>query len=85
MIAIHTKFIPPTNNRGSRIKAFTSSGFTVTVPYDHGFSHEMVHFEAVKALIKKHNLNWDILNMRYGDSADKKGYVFVFNNSIVGA
>jgi hypothetical protein len=45
----------------------------------------MVHFEAVKALVKKHDLDWDISAMCYGDSADGHGYVFVFANSIVGA
>jgi hypothetical protein len=85
MQAIHTKFLPATNRTGSRIKAYTTSGFTATVPYDHSLSYEMVHFEAVKALVKKHDLDWDISSMCYGDSADGHGYVFVFANSIVGS
>jgi hypothetical protein len=83
MIAIHTKFLPATDRTGSRIKAYTTSGFTATVPYDYSLSDEMVHFEAVKALVKKHGLDWDLSDMRYGDSADGRGYVFVFANSIV--
>ena len=85
MIAIHTKYIPATNTRGSRIKAYTACGFNATVSYDHSLVYEMVHFEAVKALVKKHDLDWDISDMRYGDSADGHGYVFVFANSVVGA
>ena len=84
MIAIHTKFISPTNTRGARIKAYTCSGFTATIPYPYDKSYEVVHFEAVKELIKKNNLDWDLSDMRYGDSADGKGYVFCFNHSIVG-
>jgi len=84
MIAIHTKFLPGTNRTDSRIKAYTNSGFTATVPYVNSLSNEMVHFEAVKALVKKHDLEWDLSAMCYGDSADGRGYVFVFANSIVG-
>lgn len=83
MIAIHTKYIGPTNTRGARIKAFTASGFTASIPYPYDKSYEAVHFEAVKELVKKHGLEWDISNMCYGDSADGKGYVFCFANSKV--
>lgn len=85
MIAIHTKYIGPTNTRGSRIKAYTRSGFSATIPYPHELSYERCHFEAVKALVKKHNLDWNLDNMRFGDSADGKGYVFCFDHSIVEA
>ena len=88
MIAIHTKFLPATNTTGSRIKAYTPSwgdrkGFTATVPYNHALSGHLVHFEAVKELIRKNNLNWSTDGMRYGDSADGKGFTFCFDNSRV--
>ncbi len=90
MIAIHTKYFGPTNTRGSRIKAYTCSffnnnnkGFTVSVPYDHALSGVDVHFEAVKALVAKHKLDWNLEAMRYGDSADGKGYSFCFDASKV--
>lgn len=89
MIAIHTKFIGATNTRGSRIKAYTAGsgsikGFEATIPYPHEKSYELCHFEAVKALVAKHNLEWNLDNMRYGDSADGKGYSFCFDHSKVG-
>lgn len=89
MIAIHTKYIGPTNNRGSRIKAYTCGGmglkgFAATIPYPHELSGEMCYFEAVKALVAKNNLDWDLKDMRYGDSADGKGFSFCFNHSVVG-
>ena len=88
MIAIHTKYICPTNTRGSRIKAYTAAwgdrkGFEVTIPYPHELSGEKCHFEAVKALIKKHNLEWNLQNMRFGDSADGRGFCFCFDASTV--
>ena len=82
MIAIQTKYINPTNTRGSRIKAFTETGFTVTIPYDHSLNHESVHFKAVKELVKKHELQWDIKGMTFGGV--KNGYVFCFKHSVVG-
>lgn len=89
MIAIHTKFLPCTNSSGSRIKAYTASwgdkkGFTAIVPYNHALSGVDVHFEAVKALVEKNKLDWNLTNMRYGDSADGKGFSFCFDCSIVG-
>jgi hypothetical protein len=81
MIAIQTKYVPATNSKPSRIKAWTSSGFSATISYPHELSHELVHFEAVKALVAKHNLPWDITDMRYGGT--ESGYVFCFANAIV--
>lgn len=81
MIAIQTKYLPASNTRGSRIKAWTSSGFFETIPYPHGLSHEAVHFEAVKALVAKYNLSWDLAEMRFGGT--ETGYVFCFASSVV--
>lgn len=81
MIAIQTKYINPTNTRGARIKAWTESGFSATIPYPHEYSHELCHFQAVKALVAKHNLDWDLNGMRFGGV--EKGYVFCFDVSKV--
>ena len=88
MIAIHTKFIAPTNSRGARIKAYTANGmgfkgFTATISYPCRLSVVHCHFEAVKDLIAKNNLNWNTEGMRYGDSADGKGFSFCFECSIL--
>lgn len=84
MLAIHTKYIGPTNTRGSRIKAYTNGGLSVTIAYPYALSYENCHFEAVKALVSKHKLDWDLTDMRFGDSADGKGYSFCFECSKVG-
>lgn len=88
MIAIHTKFIGASNSRGSRIKAYTAGGmgfkgFQATISYPSELSGVACHFEAVKALIEKNNLDWKTDGMRYGDSADGRGYSFCFDASKV--
>lgn len=88
MIAIHTKFIGPTNTRGARIKAYTADwgdrkGFTATIAYPYQLSGEQCHFEAVKALVKKNGLDWNLKDMRYGDSEDGRGFCFCFDCSKV--
>ena len=83
MQAIHTKYLPASINKPSRIKATTDNGHSVIVSYDHLFDGHLVHFQAVKALVAKHKLDWDISNMCYGGSSDGKGYTFVFCDSKV--
>ena len=83
MVAIETKFIPATNYRGDRIKAFTSTGLSVTIDWPYEYPLERCHFQAVKALVKKHKLDWDISTMAYGGT--ERGYVFCFPNSIIKA
>jgi hypothetical protein len=80
MIAIQTKYLPATYTRGSRIKAYTCDGHAVTVPYDYALSSDKLHFEAVRALVEKYKLDWDLSNMRYG--AVVNGYVFCFDAAI---
>lgn len=90
MIAIHTKFIGPSNTRGARIKAYTASwgdrkGFEATIPYPYELNGLEGHFKAAQALIAKNGLDWDTDGMRYGDSADGRGFTFCFNASRVAA
>ena len=81
MKAIYTKYIGPTNTKGARIKAYTLDGHTVSIPYPYYLSHEAVHYEAVKALVLRHKLDWNISEMRFGDAPS--GYVFCFADSVV--
>jgi len=82
MLAIHTKYLAPTATRGSRIKAYTK-GFSTTIAYPHRLSGVACHFEAVKALIEQNGLDWSIDGMRFGDSADGRGFSFCFKWSTV--
>jgi len=80
MRAIQTKYLPATNTSGSRIKA-TAGNMSATIPYNYALSNEAVHFEAVKELVKKNGLDWDISEMVFGGI--KYGYVFCFPESLI--
>ena len=80
MKSITTKYLPATNTRGARIKA-SSDGLSATVSYPFELSDQHAHFEAVKELVRKHSLNWNLEDMRFG--ATDTGYVFCFADSIV--
>ena len=54
MKAIQTRYLGPTNVRGSRIKAFAEGGNQLTVSYDHDSDNP--HRDAAVALCKK--LGW---------------------------
>lgn len=75
-IAIHTRYLPATDKRGSRVKASAYRGrdavWSVTVPFDHsGREHE----QAAEALRAKH---WPDLPMVYaGATIDGRGDVYV--------
>jgi hypothetical protein len=85
MQAIHTKTLHPTNNRGTRVKAYTSTGFQVIVPWDYALDTLENHYKAAQAMVDKRGLDWDVSTMAYGDSADNRGYSFVFPHSIIGS
>jgi hypothetical protein len=71
--AIVTKYLGPTNYRGSRIKAKAFAG-TVTVPYDCSKSAEDNHAKAAKALALK--FGWTG-HWHGGGTPEGTGYVFV--------
>ena len=53
MKAIMTKYIGPTDRRGSRIKATDSDGNSIMLPYDSALDTEGNHNAAAKALRDK--------------------------------
>ena len=69
--AISTKYLGATNYRGSRIKATSASGHSLTLEYDDALDVEN-HAKAAQALAIK--LNWP--GPWYG-GATKDGYCFV--------
>ena len=79
MQAICTKYIAPSNFRGSRIKAYCESGLSVIVPFDPSKSGQNVHFEAVKAFCFKFP-NWGPASA-YHAGAIKGGYAWVTINN----
>ena len=69
--AITTKYLGPTNHRGSRVKATCDAG-SLTVPWDYALNVEDNHAAAVNALAAK--LDW---KGRWHLGGTKTGYVGV--------
>jgi hypothetical protein len=85
MQAIHTKYIPATDTKAAKIKAYNEShprGVTVSIDYD--LDDVGRHFKAAQEFVKT-KLSVDQLapTMAYGGSADGKGYVFCFVDSLI--
>ena len=54
--SIQTKYIGPTNARGSRVSATSASGHRVVIGWDDALNSDENHFAAAMALARK--LNW---------------------------
>ena len=76
MQAITTKFIGPTNTRGSRIKASAYAG-SITVGYSHELNSDENHRAAAEALCAK--MGWPGSDTLISADLPKSGYVFVFS------
>jgi hypothetical protein len=70
--AITTKYIGPRNVRGSRVKATSSSGLSVTIGWDDELDTDANHIAAARALATK--LNW---SGQWVAGATAAGCVFV--------
>jgi len=60
MKAIQVRYFGPTNNRGSRFKAFVAGGASVTIPYHYGASTDDNARMAADALMNKLCWGFDI-------------------------
>lgn len=76
MIAIQTKYLAPTNNRGTRIKAFTHTGQSITIGWDYSLENYANYKKAALTLIEIMEWSKDITG-----GSTKDGYTFTFNNS----
>jgi len=69
---IKTRYLPATNNTGSRIKATASNGVSLTIAYDYSLNEEPLHAQAALRLAAR--LGW---SAEYAAGAGDDGYVFV--------
>lgn len=74
-IAIFTRYLGPTNTKGSRVKA-TRGGLSVTIPLDYASDLVERHKKAAWALMVKYGWNDRDVALA-GETPDGKGYVFV--------
>lgn len=72
--AIQTKYLPATDTKGSRIKAFDCDKNSVIIGYDSALDSEDVHRKAALALIKK--MGWDG-EIKGGWLKDGMAFVFI--------
>lgn len=75
--AIETRYLGPTNYRGSRIKAYAFGG-SVTVPFDYGVPDDVNHLNAAFALVEK--MGWGDVRLFQGGNVKGDGYFFVRSN-----
>lgn len=74
MQAITTKVLPPTDTKGTRIKAKTASGLSVTLPWNYEWDELNNARHAVKTLIAtKGNDGWHGIWLA---AATANGYMF---------
>lgn len=81
MQAIQTKYMGPTNTKGSRIKATCAAG-SVTIDYPHDLSGMDCHAAAAKVLVNKMGWNGPQYGGLMGGQLQNGGYAFVFNNEL---
>jgi len=79
MQAIQTRYLGPTNTRGSRIKAWAAAG-SITIPYLHALSDQACHRAAAEALALKLEWNTPFYGSLLGGFLPNGDYAFVFNN-----
>ena len=84
--AVVTKFLGPTNTRGSRVNAKCAAG-SLTVSWDHALSVDGNHASAAKALVEK--LGWTCKSAEgytgvwvAGGLPDQTGNVFTFLHGV---
>jgi hypothetical protein len=80
MQAIQTRYLGPTNSRGSRIKAWCAAG-SVTIGYPHELSDDAVHRAAAKKLVEKLDWSEALYGALLGGTLPNGDMCFVFNNS----
>jgi hypothetical protein len=79
MKAIVTKFVGPTNTKGSKIIASDMDGNQISVPYDDSLNSDKMHDKAAIALC--HKMQWGGM---LASGSLKNGYVYVFLTHIHG-
>lgn len=70
--SIETRYVGPTNHRGSRIIANTASGKRLTHHWDYSIGIEANHYAAAKALQAK--LDWEPI---VAGGSTKAGFVWL--------
>ena len=82
MLAVYTRYLPATRTKGARIRAYSANGDYVIVPFEgDGLGNGILeaHKKALKVFCHYYVGEFTPSDVRYGDSFDGRGFVFVFN------
>lgn len=79
MQAIKTKYLPPTNYKGSRIKAECCAG-SIVISYDYGMNTIDLHRHVAMKLVEK--LGWGMPILHTGELKDCMVHVLSYPNPI---
>lgn len=71
---IQTKYLPTTNKKPSRVKAWCEAG-SLILSWDHGLSTEQMHARVARQLQSK--LGWGELKLIGAALPNSKGYIFI--------
>ena len=75
---VETKYVGPTNTRGSRITAsMMDKSARCTVSYDYAMNGDLNHTMAAQELMKRVFKDGNFMNAGYADT--KNGYAFVYS------
>lgn len=77
MQAIQSKYIAPTNTKGTRVKAWCAAG-SLTVPWDYNLSDNENHATAVNQLKGKLGWNSPYYGMAHGGTLPNGDMCWVF-------
>lgn len=81
MRAIYTKYLPATDRRGARIKAYTCDGSeSLTRAFDYDLNEVERHAKVACAFISQYLPGCVGMPLTYGDAP--KGFVFTFAQSL---
>lgn len=75
MKAITTKYLGPTNHKGSRIKATEPDGKSITISWNHALNAEANHSDCARMLMDK--LGWKDYDITTGCIKDAYVHVLV--------
>lgn len=77
MRAVYTKYIPATDRRSARIKAYTCDGLeSLTRPIDYDLNEVARHATVARAFINQYLPGCVDMPLTYGDAP--RGFVFTF-------
>ncbi len=74
MQSITTKYLGPTTHRGSRIRAVSTGGAVLTLPFNHVYNDGRNHAETALELCRRLGWTGELVQ-----GCTRDGYVFVFD------